>query len=120
MSETSDSERVEKFVAELHAKCRTDLAREKERAKEILAQLPEGMQHCTIRFKSCKKGHGWLTADNWVQHGCPTCERDALADRLRVAREAMEEIVALATQERPAWQWDARAIASEALKRTKP
>jgi hypothetical protein len=36
-------------------------------------QLPEGMKHCTIQFKECEKGHGWLTAANWVEHGCPTC-----------------------------------------------
>ena len=41
-------------------------------------QLPEGMEECTIQFKECPKGHGWLTAANWVQHDCPTCERDSL------------------------------------------
>ena len=46
-------------------------------AEEIIAakeaQLPDGMKHCTILFKECAKGHGWLTATNWVQHDCPTC-----------------------------------------------
>lgn len=41
-------------------------------------QLPEGMQNCTILFKECEKGHGWLTATNWVPFDCPTCERDKL------------------------------------------
>lgn len=45
---------------------------------ELLSRLPDGMKHCTIVFKECEKGHGWLTATNWVQHGCPTCERDEL------------------------------------------
>lgn len=40
----------------------------------LLAQLPEGMRHCTIRFIECKKGHGRLTATNWIDHGCQTCE----------------------------------------------
>lgn len=43
-------------------------------------QLPEGMEHCTIQFKECEKGHGWLTATNWVQHGCSTCEIERLRD----------------------------------------
>lgn len=42
------------------------------------SQLPDGMGHCTIVFQKCANGHGWLTATNWVQHGCSTCERDQL------------------------------------------
>lgn len=38
------------------------------------AQLPVGMEHCKILFRECALGHGWLTATNWVQHPCPTCE----------------------------------------------
>ena len=55
---------------------------EKERAHEADARLPPEMPGCTIHFKECEKGHGWLTATNWVQHGCPTCERDALSARV--------------------------------------
>ncbi len=58
----------------------------------LRAQLPEGMQNCTIRFKSCHKGHGWLTADNWVQHGCPTCERDALRARAKRAEAEVKRL----------------------------
>ena len=47
-------------------------------AKRILTQLPTGMEECTIQFKECPKGHGWLTAANWAQHGCQTCERERL------------------------------------------
>lgn len=36
--------------------------------------LPEGMEHCTITFHQCAKGHAWLSATNWIQHGCPTCQ----------------------------------------------
>lgn len=46
-------------------------------------QLPVEMQDCTILFRECAKGHGWLTATNWVQHGCPTCERERLRAALR-------------------------------------
>ncbi len=46
--------------------------------ERLEGQLPDGMKHCTIVYKACGRGHGWLTATNWVQHGCPTCERDKL------------------------------------------
>ena len=42
-----------------------------------ITRLPEGMRHCTILFKECEKGHGWLTATNWIQHGCTQCALDA-------------------------------------------
>ena len=41
------------------------------------ARLPEGMKECTILFKECAAGHGWLTATNWVQHDCSQCKLDA-------------------------------------------
>lgn len=50
--------------------------------KRLRAQLPEGMKDCTIQFKECEKGHGRLTAANWIDHGCPKCE----ADRLRAGQ----------------------------------
>jgi hypothetical protein len=50
---------------------------------QAVGQLPDGMKHCTILFKECEKGHGWLTATNWVQHGCPTCDRDALREQVQ-------------------------------------
>jgi hypothetical protein len=51
--------------------------------ERLCSQLPAEMQECTIRFKECEKGHGWLTADNWIQHGCPTCEVAKLRELLR-------------------------------------
>ena len=58
------------------------------------AQLPDGMQKCTIVFKECEKGHGWLTATNWVQHECHTCERDKaifeMEDLRKICAEQME------------------------------
>ncbi len=57
----------------------SDRARNLQCEVELLrSQLPEGMQRCKILFKQCELGHGWLTASNWVQHGCPTCESDLL------------------------------------------
>jgi hypothetical protein len=54
------------------------------------ARVPEGMKNCTILFKECAIGHGWLTAKNWVDHGCPTCRaeraealNDLIANRLK-------------------------------------
>jgi len=51
----------------------------------IKARLPVEMQHCTILFKECEKGHGWLTTTNWVQHGCPTCAINELRESLAYA-----------------------------------
>lgn len=42
-------------------------------------RLPDGMKDCTISFEQCEKGHGWLTAANWVKRGCQTCREDAQA-----------------------------------------
>ena len=56
----------------------------------LRAQLPAEMQDCTIRFLECAKGHGRLTATNWVDQGCPTCERDDLRAKLAIAVEALE------------------------------
>lgn len=61
--------------------------------RRLRAQLPDGMQHCTLVFKECAKGHGWLTATNWVQHGCPTCENAELRATVGVMRRALEQLV---------------------------
>ncbi len=55
--------------------------------ERLRSQLPEGMKHCTIIAKECEKGHGWLTATNWVQHECPHCEQN----RLRAALQAVAD-----------------------------
>ena len=46
----------------------------------LRAQLPDEMKHCTILFKECEKGHGRLTATNWIDHGCPHCEIEGLKE----------------------------------------
>ena len=58
-------------------------------AEELHNQLPEGMKHCTILVKQCKKGHGWLTATNWIDHGCPTCRSERAEQRLAEAEKAV-------------------------------
>jgi aminoglycoside phosphotransferase len=80
----NDSQREQKCAAYREA------ARLEAENRRLRAQLPEGMDHCTILFKSCKLGHGWLTAINWVQHECPTCEQN----RLRVDMLAAAERIA--------------------------
>ena len=70
--------------------------------KEAEARLPEGMKNCVIHLKKCVKGHGWLTANNWVQHDCPTCRaevaeaqnaelRAQIAEAVKPWREAVRE-----------------------------
>ncbi len=61
------------------------------RIQEVESQLPEGMKHCTIVFKECDKGHGWLTATNWVQHGCPTCELATESTSIRAERDDLKD-----------------------------
>lgn len=41
-------------------------------------QLPDEMQDCFILFKECGFGHGRLTAKNWIDNGCKTCEINRL------------------------------------------
>lgn len=54
----------------------------KDEVATLRKQLPEGMKHCTIVFKECDRGHGALTATNWVQHPCLVCERDSLREQV--------------------------------------
>jgi len=54
----------------------------------LQAQLPTEMPGCTILFKECEKGHGRLTATNWIDHGCGTCALESLKAQL-ADRDAM-------------------------------
>lgn len=89
------------------------LSVEKER-DGLLSQLPEGMKHCTIIFKECDKGHGWLTATNWVQHGCPKCEFDRIVDEKhelqRLQQQSSKLVSALHLE---ACQWRIKAEKAE-------
>lgn len=57
---------------------------------DLRAQLPDRMKDCTIVFKECKWGHGWLTATNWVQHPCPTCSLAEVTAQFAAAERAIE------------------------------
>jgi len=54
--------------------------------ERLRKQLPEGMGGCTIILHRCEKGHGWLSAENWIQHGCPTCEIERLREVERLIK----------------------------------
>ena len=77
-----------------------------ERIDALVKQLPDEMQDCTIRFKECTKcQRGWLQPDNWVDHGCPHCARDAMQTTINVLAKAnadltkhRDELVENATQ----------------------
>lgn len=64
--------------------------------KELTAQLPAGMQDCTILFKECEKGHGRLTATNWIQHGCDTCKIQELTAQLDAKDQDLKRLCELA------------------------
>lgn len=67
-------------------------------------QLPDEMQHCTIRFVECAVGHGSLTADNWIKHPCAICELDALKSALQLAKPAIEAGILLLENDAEFWQ----------------
>lgn len=52
-------------------------------------QLPDGMKHCTITFHECEKGHGWLSATNWIDNGCLCCQRDEAYERAAESQRAL-------------------------------
>ena len=83
----TDQQLINQLDAEL-----VELHREVDRLR---SQLPEGMERCTIVFQECEKGHGRLTATNWIQHGCQTCE----IERLRAENDAQQQIAAANTEE---------------------
>ena len=69
------------------------------RIAELEAQLPDEMKNCTIVFKECAKGHGTLTATNWVQYECATCKiaelQDSFEDAVTRAEKAENSIAEL-------------------------
>jgi exonuclease VII small subunit len=54
--------------------------------ERLRKQLPEGMEGCKIILHQCEKGHSWLSAENWIQHGCPTCEIERLREVERLIK----------------------------------
>jgi hypothetical protein len=69
--------------------------------RQAWGQLPDGMKHCTILYKECEKGHGRLTATNWLDSGCPFCQQDKIAESLhRVGCQRDTAMLQLETAER--------------------
>ncbi len=66
----------------------------------LKAQLPEGMEDCSIQFKECEKGHGRLMATNWVEHGCPWCEIAQLRQENNFHLGARSELICMAAHQR--------------------
>lgn len=55
-------------------------------------RLPHGMEHCQILFRECSKGHGRLTATNWLDNGCPVCEIEKAFERGRMAERIAQSL----------------------------
>lgn len=89
-----DTDRAEKLIVKVRRlrEDNKDLEKELEECKARDGRLPGGMEHCTIISKQCEKGHGWLTAKNWIQHGCPTCEKQRLDKERDEARRELCEL----------------------------
>ena len=78
----------------------------KKRIESLEAQLPLGMGDCTILYRECNQGHGWLTATSWVEVSCPTCARESLeAELSKVKTELalMKSIVPMTDSQRNAF-----------------
>lgn len=56
--------------------------------RELLAQLPEEMKHCSILYEECPVGHGHLRGGNWEKHECFIC--DAQASKHKLAEAELE------------------------------
>jgi len=83
-------------TTQLHKHACSEADRLRARVEELEAQLPDGMKHCTIIFKECEKGHGRLTAANWVDNGCEWCQLakvEARAERAEASEKALLEAV---------------------------
>ena len=69
--------------------------------EKLRAQLPVEMQESTILFLECEKGHGRLTATNWVDHGCKFCEIETLkVEKLAEAERIWDICTCFAIQDR--------------------
>ncbi len=56
--------------------------------ESLREQLPAGMKDCKIVFLECDKGHGRLSAANWIDHGCGFCREESLREQVaRLERE---------------------------------
>lgn len=70
----------------------------RDKAERLEAQFPREMRECTIVLMRCDLGHTWLTATNWIDHGCRTCERNSLRELFDASEEGNRELVRRAQQ----------------------
>lgn len=75
-------------------KAEAALAEREAECERLKRQLPDGMKHCTIVFRECDKGHGWLTATNWIDHPCPTCRSEKAEAELALVDKALAPLAA--------------------------
>lgn len=61
---------------------------------QALSQLPETMQHCTIKYLECEFGHGRLHATNWIDHGCHHCKLEKLRELFNEGMHSTEVLMA--------------------------
>jgi len=83
---------------------------DREQLATLQAQLPAEMPGCTILFKECEKGHGRLTATNWIDHGCGTCALESLQAQLAAWQTGKMHICLLCGRDKPCMT-DEEAIA---------
>ena len=78
-TELADARRAAKCESDIAAQAIAELAAAREQIERLNGQLPDGMKHCTIEFLECDKGHGSLSAANWIKSGCKQCEIERLS-----------------------------------------
>lgn len=84
---------VQVIVELMEASARTQVSARDARIAELEKQLPDGMKDCTIIFKQCPHGHGWLTAKNWVgNEHCPKCTLDSANLKIRELLDANDSL----------------------------
>lgn len=81
-----DIEQLRRAMRAAEVASKASIASLEAEVQRLRAQLPEGMQHCTIRFVECSRGHGRLVATYWVESLCRQCEVERLRAELGRAR----------------------------------
>lgn len=69
----AESTRPDHWKVEYLMELCTKSLEEIKRLEKIEKQLPEQMRDCTITLHECELGHTWLSASNWLDHGCVWC-----------------------------------------------
>ena len=93
----AEQERVTEWNLRREAESQRDVAKAaadtlRQERDGLEAQLPDGMKHCTITFHECEKGHGKLSATNWIDSGCPWCQRNEAYERSAKVADSAADI----------------------------